>query len=71
LWAPKGTPKALIQKINADVTRIANDPAFRDKFVIQRGLTPVFDTPEQFADYLRRSRVVAEATAKRGHLQAQ
>jgi tripartite-type tricarboxylate transporter receptor subunit TctC len=69
LWAPKGTPKGLIRKISEDVARIGNDPVFRDKFVVQRGLSPVFDTPEEFVQYLQHSRAIAEATAKRGHLQ--
>jgi tripartite-type tricarboxylate transporter receptor subunit TctC len=71
LWAPKGTPKAVIQRVHDEVARIGSDPTFRDKFVVQRGLTPVFSSPEDFADYLRRSRTIAEATAKRGNLQPQ
>jgi tripartite-type tricarboxylate transporter receptor subunit TctC len=71
LWAPKGTPKTLIQKVHDDVVAIANEPSFRDKFVVQRGLDPVFSTPEQFAVYLQKSRVIAEATAKKGNLQPQ
>jgi len=71
LWAPRGTPKALVQKIHADVSAIANDPSFRDRFVIQRGLDPVFSTPEAFAAYLQKGKAIAEATAKRGNLQPQ
>ena len=71
LWAPKGTPKALIRKVRDDVAAIASDAAFRDRFVIQRGLDPVFNTPEEFAADLQRARVVAEETAKRGNLQPQ
>src|SRR5262245_19747772 len=71
LWAPKGTPKALIKKVHDDVVAIAREPSFLDRFVIQRGLDPVFSTPEAFADYLQRSRAVAEETAKRGNLKAE
>jgi len=71
LWAPKGTPKAVIQRVHDEVARIGNEPAFRDKVVVQRGLTPVFSGPEAFKDYLLRSRVIAEATAKQGNLQPQ
>jgi tripartite-type tricarboxylate transporter receptor subunit TctC len=71
LWAPKGTPKALIQKVRDDVAAIANEPSFHDKFLIQRGLDPVFSTPEEFAAYLAKSRIIAEATAKKGNLQPQ
>ena len=71
LYAPKGTPKALIRKVHDDVAAIARQPAFRDKFVVQRGLDPVFSTPEEFAAYLQRAKVIAEATARRGNLQPQ
>ena len=71
LWAPKGTPKALVKKVHDDVVAIAREPGFLDRFVIQRGLDPVFSTPEAFADYLQRSRVVADETAKRGNLKAE
>jgi tripartite-type tricarboxylate transporter receptor subunit TctC len=71
LWAPKGTPRALIRKVHDDVVAIAREPSFLDKFVIQRGLDPVFSTPAQFADYLQKAKTVAEATAKRGNLQPQ
>ena len=56
LWAPKGTPKALIRKVHDDVVAIANNHSFRDRFVIQRGLDPVFSTPEEFAAYLQRAK---------------
>ena len=52
LWAPKGTPKAIIDKIRDDVAAIGNDPAFAPKHLIQRALDPVFSTPEEFAQYL-------------------
>src|SRR5262245_37444037 len=71
LWAPKGTPGALIQKVHDDVVAIAREPVFLDKFVIQRGLDPVLSAPGEFADYLQRARAVAEATARRGNLQPQ
>jgi tripartite-type tricarboxylate transporter receptor subunit TctC len=71
LWAPKGTPQAVIRKVHADVTAIANDSAFRDRHVIQRGLDPVFNTPQEFARYMERSRVLAEETARKGNLQPQ
>jgi len=71
LWAPRGTPKAIIKKVRDDVAQIAADPAFRDKFLIQRGLEPVFSTPEEFSAYLQRAHIVAEATAKRGNLTPQ
>jgi tripartite-type tricarboxylate transporter receptor subunit TctC len=71
IWAPKGTPKALINKVRDDIAAIGNEPSFRDKYLVQRGLDPQFSTPDAFADYLQKSRVIAEATAKKGNLQPQ
>jgi tripartite-type tricarboxylate transporter receptor subunit TctC len=71
LWAPKGTPKELIRKIRDDVAKIASDPAFVDKNLVQRGLVPVLNTPEQFTQYLEAQRVQVEQTAKKAGLQPQ
>jgi len=71
LWAPKGTPPAIIRKIRDDVAAIGNDPAFAQKNLIQRALDPVFGTPAEFAQYLEQSRAQAERTAKKAILQPQ
>jgi len=71
LWAPKGTPPAIIRKIRDDVAAIGNDPAFAQKNLIQRALDPVFGTPAEFAQYLEQSRAQAERTATKANLQPQ
>ncbi len=54
--APVGTPKPVIQKLYQDITAIGNDPAFRQKRLIDIGIVPVFDTPEQFGAYIKSQR---------------
>ena len=71
LWAPKGTPPAIIKKIRDDVAAIGNDPAFAQKNLIQRALDPVFSTPAEFAHYLEQSRAQVERTAQKANLQPQ
>ena len=71
LWAPKGTPPALIKKIRDDVAAIGNDPAFAQKNLIQRALDPVFATPAEFAKYLEQSRAQVDRTAQKANLQPQ
>ncbi len=71
LWAPKGTPKEVIRKVRDDIAKIASDPAFVDRNLIQRGLAPVFSTPEEFAKYLQAQREQVERTAKKAGLQPQ
>ena len=71
LWAPKGTPPALIKKIRDDVAAIGSDPAFAQKNLIQRALDPVFSTPAEFSQYLVRSRDQVDRIAKKANLQPQ
>ncbi len=59
LVAPAGTPKDIVNKIRDDVARIGNDPAFRQKQMIDRAIEPIFDTPEEFARFLVEDRVLS------------
>jgi tripartite-type tricarboxylate transporter receptor subunit TctC len=47
---PAGTPKPIVDKINAAIVKIASKPEFQKRHMIDRGLTPVLDTPENFAN---------------------
>jgi tripartite-type tricarboxylate transporter receptor subunit TctC len=58
--APAGTPKSFIQKLHDEITRIGNDPTFRQKRLVDIGIVPVFDTPEQFGQYLKAQRASSE-----------
>ena len=49
MLAPAGTPKPIVERINKAVVKIGSNPEFQKRFMIARGLTPVFDTPEHFA----------------------
>ena len=51
--APRGTPRAIVAQLNADITRILRDPAVRNQF-IQQGAEPAKDTsPAAFARLLK------------------
>jgi tripartite-type tricarboxylate transporter receptor subunit TctC len=50
--APAGTPKEIIAKWNAEVTRILNSPEMK-AFFAQQGAEPAPDSPEQFAALIR------------------
>jgi tripartite-type tricarboxylate transporter receptor subunit TctC len=71
IWVPKGTPKAIISRIRDEIAKVASDPTFVDKNVVQRGLDPSFNTPEQFAQYLKEQKVQVDQTAKKANLQPQ
>jgi tripartite-type tricarboxylate transporter receptor subunit TctC len=51
--APAGTPKDVVDKLNAAFTRIVNDPEFRQKRMISQGLEPYDSSQEAFAKLIR------------------
>ncbi len=52
MLAPAGTPRPIIQKLNAELARISKVPDIADKFSTQ-GLDPLSSTPEAFGEYLK------------------
>src|SRR5215467_12851804 len=68
--APAGTPKPIIEKLHEDISRIGNEPSFRQARLIDIGIQPVFDTPEHFARYLREQRTNAVRLIKESGFQA-
>jgi tripartite-type tricarboxylate transporter receptor subunit TctC len=53
LAAPKGTPREIVTKLNAETQRIFNDPAFREKFLAPSFIFSVVSSPEEFAERIR------------------
>jgi tripartite-type tricarboxylate transporter receptor subunit TctC len=52
LLAPKGTPKAIIDRLNEAVSKIASQPAVRQEWGKQ-GATPIVMTPLAFETYIQ------------------
>jgi tripartite-type tricarboxylate transporter receptor subunit TctC len=50
--APAGTPREIIQRLNAEIVQWLSQPSTRQQLV-KMGLEIVADTPEQFAAFLR------------------
>ena len=71
LFAPPGTPKAIIDKLNAEIVKVVSDPAFREKNIISRGLVPATGTPEDFAKTIATGRTGAEQVVKESGLPPQ
>ena len=57
MGAPKGTPRAIVDKLNAEVNRALADPKMKEKLADLGGRT-IPGTPEDFG------RVMAEETAR-------
>ena len=59
VFAPSSTPKAYVDKLNAELTAIIRTPAFRDKFLTGNAFTPVADTVEAFTRFIAEDRKTA------------
>jgi tripartite-type tricarboxylate transporter receptor subunit TctC len=64
LVAPRGTPKPIVDKINAEVVKVLGDPAVKERSE-RTGNYPVTTTPDQFAAFIakeaeRWSKVIKE-----------
>jgi len=64
IFAPAGTPMAVVNRMSKDIGEIINKPEFRDRHLTARSLVPAANTPEQFAEDMKRERVVAEKVVK-------
>ncbi len=62
LFAPKGTPKAISDKVQKDVATVFTDKAFLDRSINALAFGPVVSTPEEFAKF------IAEDLAYKGRL---
>lgn len=52
LFAPAGTPRPVIDKINAEINRILQQPDVRER-LLTLGVVPLSGTPEALGDYLQ------------------
>jgi tripartite-type tricarboxylate transporter receptor subunit TctC len=71
LVAPPGTPKPLVEKLQAEIAKIAARSDFRDRNFVQRGLEPVTSTPDEFGRFIAQDRVLAGQIVKESGLQPQ
>lgn len=71
LFAPPGTPPAIIDKLNAAVTRVVSDKTFQDKYIVSRSMVPALNTPAQFAADIKVDRDVARQVVKESGLEPQ
>lgn len=53
LFAPRGTPKATLEKIRADVLAVLNDPQFSAKDIVGYGYTAVGSSPADFKAFVQ------------------
>jgi len=71
LFTPAGTPKPIVDKLAKEVASIVKDPAFLARHLTARSLVPAINTPEQFAEEIKKDRVMAERVVKEAGLTPQ
>jgi N-methylhydantoinase B len=69
LLVPDGTPRPIIDKLNKVSTEMLNDPYFRQKHLLDRGMEPVGNTPQEFARFLEADRIATRALVKEAGLE--
>jgi tripartite-type tricarboxylate transporter receptor subunit TctC len=51
-FAPTGTPREAIAKLNTELARVLRTPEMRERLA-QQGVDPIVDSPEEFSAYVR------------------
>jgi len=64
IFAPAGTPQPIVDKLNKAIVAVESKPDFQERFLINRGLTPVLTSAEQFAKELPADRAEGRAVVK-------
>lgn len=69
LFAPAGTPRAIVDRLNAETQRIFSDPTFRDRVLAPSFIYSIASSPEQFtariqSDSAKWGKVIREANIK-------
>jgi len=58
LFAPAGTPKAVIDRLSKDILEITGDKQFQDRFLLPLGFKPMPWTADEFKAYLPKDAAV-------------
>ena len=69
LFAPAGTPRDIVMKLNGAVRKVFDDPAFEEKFLAPQMFQSLASSPEEFDAFIKAetqkwSKVVREANIK-------
>lgn len=69
LFAPAGTPRDLVMKLNAEAKKVFSDPVFEEKFMAPQMFQSLVMPPEEFDAYIKRetqkwSKVIAAQNIK-------
>ena len=68
--APAGTPLAIIQRLSGEIIKLMKSPSFQERLDMS-ALTPVFDTPDEFAAVLKKERARYAEVIRRNNIAAE
>ncbi|MGQ0583259.1 MAG: Bug family tripartite tricarboxylate transporter substrate binding protein [Reyranella sp.] len=68
VYAPTGTPKPIIDKMHAEITKAVRSPDVTQKFVEQFDMDIVLSSPEQFAAYQSKEQAIWSKVIKDNNL---
>jgi tripartite-type tricarboxylate transporter receptor subunit TctC len=71
LFAPTGTPTAILDKLNAEVVRVSADPEWRQRNFIQRAVEPAAGPRAEFATFIAENRAFAARVAREAGIKPQ
>lgn len=71
LWAPPGTPDAIIKRVSDEIAVISKDPGFIAKFREATQVDPIGSTPAELLKVVEADKALYERVAKRTGHQAQ
>jgi len=71
IFVPPKTPRPIIDKLHKEIQDIVKQPAFMERHIIERSLTPYLNTPEAFAADIKKDRVEAEKMMKAAGIEPQ
>lgn len=67
--APKGTPKHIVQLLNAEIGKLIADPTFVQKHLAPLSIDPIGGTPEAFSEIMKTDLATVEKVAKAAKIQ--
>ena len=71
LFASKGTPRAIVYKLNAEVRRILDDAQVREKVLEPSFIFSIASSPDDFAERMRQDSIKWGKVIREGNIKAQ
>ena len=68
VFAPAGTPRDVILKLNSEINRIIAEPSFDEHFLQRASIERRGGTPEEFGAFLNKDRETAGRLMKLTHI---